>query len=558
MKADVTSILSFLEGTKQLVIPIYQRTYEWKREQCQLLWDDIVQIGACSEITPHFFGSVVYMEPEEPENIGDVHKYIVIDGQQRLTTISLLLSALRRSLEARGIDIGINPKELSNFYFNDSKVSEQHYKLLLTKSDRETLKCLLDNRELPSCYSPLLERNYQFFLSKLKEVNLEIVYKGIQRLQIVKIVLGDKDKPQLIFEGLNAKGLSLTEADKIRNYVLMEHPHNYQTKLYEEFWCPIEELFRNEEEKQFDRFMRHYLTLKTGRIPAFRDIYKYFKFYFITDKRLEMLEETLEEIYRYSKYYLDIAVPHEEDQDIRTCLEDLNELNADTAYPFLLEVYDYYKKKQVLDKSEVIKTMQLVESYILRRAICGLSLKFLNYTFADVLKRLLNDERNNYLEFLNDAFLSLRNKQYYPRDNEFKQSLIYMDIYNFSKRDYLFRKLENFDRKEQINIKDYTVEHVMPQTLTSEWKQELGDDYQTIHELWLHKIGNLTLTGYNSELSNHTFKEKRDTHQEGFRYSPLYLNRSLAHAERWNELTMLARAKELADRASQIWIYPES
>ncbi len=559
MEADVTSILFFLEGTKQLVIPIYQRTYEWKREQCQLLWDDIIHIGALSEATPHFFGSIVYREPEPSQNIGDVDKYIVIDGQQRLTTLSLLLSALRRSLEARGIDIGISPEEISNYYFNQNKRDDQHYKLLLTQSDEATLKSILREEELPKPFSRNLEDNYQFFLHRLNEVNLEIVYRGIQRLQIVNIILDNKDQPQSIFEGLNAKGLSLTEADKIRNYVLMGHRHNYQTELYKKFWLPIEELFRNEDEKHFDRFMRHYLTLKTGRIPAFKNIYKDFKFYFFTEDRAKKLEETLEEIYRYAKYYLDIALLNEEDQELRTCLEDLHELKADTAYPFLLEVYAYYKKKHVIDKSEVIKTMQLVENYILRRAICGLALNFLNYTFVEVLKRLLlNDERNNYLEFLNDAFLSLRNKQYYPTDSEFKQSLIYADIYNFSKRDYLFRKLENFDRREQINIKDYTVEHVMPQTLTPEWKQELGDHYQTIHELWLHKIGNLTLTGRNSELSNHSFKEKRDMFPEGFKNSPLYLNRSLARAECWNELTMLARAKDLADRASKIWTYPKS
>ncbi len=417
------------------------------------------------------------------------------------------------------------------------------------------MKSILSDKELPKPFSPNLEDNYQFFLSELKEVKLQIVFRGIQRLQIVNIVLDDKDKPQLIFEGLNAKGLSLTEADKIRNYVLMEHPHNYQTKLYEEFWYPIEELFRNEDEKQFDRFMRHYLTLKTRRIPAFRDIYKYFKFYFITDKRLEMLEETLEEIYRYSKYYLDIAVPHEEDQDLRTCLEDLNELNADTAYPFLLEVYDYYKKRHVIDKSEVLRTMQLVESYIFRRSVCGLSLKFLNHTFVDVLKGLLNGEEINYLEYLNDKFLSSYDKKgYYPRDSQFKEDFITKDIYNYSKRNYLLRKLENSGSKEPIEIDDYTIEHIMPQKLNFEWEQELGEDYEKVHELWLHKIGNLTLTGYNSELSNHSFKDKRDTVPEGFRFSPLYLNQSLAQVERWNELAIYARGKYLANHASEIWI----
>ncbi len=362
----------------------------------------------------------------------------------------------------------------------------------------------------------------------------------------------------MIFEGLNAKGLSLTEADKIRNFVLLGQNYNYQTKLYEEFWYRIEELFRNEDSKQFDRFMRNYLTLKIERIPAFKDIYKHFKFHFMTKERLENLEETLEEIYRYSKYYLDIALLQEEDQELRTCLEDLHGLKADTAYPFLLEVYDYYKKKHVIDKSEVLKTMRLVEGYIFRRSVCGLSLKFLNHTFVNVLKGLINGGEINYLEYLNDKFLSLHDKAYYPRDSEFKEHFITKDIYNYSKRDYLLCKLENFQRKEPIKIGNYTIEHVMPQKLNSEWKQELGEDYKKVQELWLHKIGNLTLTGYNSELSNQPFVEKRDMHQEGFKFSPLYLNQSLATVERWNERTIYVRGKELADRASKIWIYPDS
>lgn len=445
-----------------------------------------------------------------------------------------------------------------NYYFNQNKRADQHYKLLLIQSDEATLKSILREEELPKPFSRNLEDNYQFFLHRLNEVNLEIVYRGIQRLQIVNIILDNKDQPQSIFEGLNAKGLSLTEADKIRNYVLMGHRHNYQTELYKKFWLPIEELFRNEDEKHFDRFMRHYLTLKTGRIPAFKNIYKDFKFYFFTEDRAKKLEETLEEIYRYAKYYLDIALLNEEDQELRTCLEDLHELKADTAYPFLLEVYAYYKKKHVIDKSEVIKTMQLVENYIFRRSICGLSLKFLNHTFVRVLKGLLNVREINYLEYLNDEFLSLHDKGYYPTNGEFKEHFITKDIYNYSKRDYLLRKLENFRSKEPIDIAPYTIEHIMPQKLNPEWEQELGEDYMKVHELWLHKIGNLTLTGYNPELSNHSFREKRDMFQEGFRYSPLYLNQSLAQVDRWNEQSIFSRAKDLADRASKIWTYPES
>ena len=527
MNSTVTSILTFLEGSKQFVIPIYQRTYEWKREQCSQFWEDVLLVGANQEPKPHFFGSIVYMDPEEPQNIGEVRKILVIDGQQRLTTLSLLLSALSRVIQEQGIDIGLSAKELSNLYlFNENKKGESRYKQILTKSDKETLICLLEeDRELPTPCSPLLERNYRFFYSQCKKANLEIVYRGIQRLQIVSIVLDPtQDEPQSIFETLNTKGLELSETDKIRNYLLMGQTADSQTKLYNDLWYPIEQRFRNEDQ-QFKRFMRHYLTLKTQKIPKLSDIYKNFKIYVETVQSADKLEVKgiVKEISHYSKHSLKIAMLREEDAELKACLEDLHELKADTAYPFLLKVYDYYTEGKIA-KSEVIKTVQLVESYIFRRAVCGLSNKFLNHIFVDILCEMNTDGENNYLEKLNDTFLDLLNHRRYPRDREFKLMFTSKDMYNFPRLNYLLRKLENYKRKASIKFDEYTVEHVMPQTLTDAWKQDLGSSYQYDHEVFLNKIGNLTLTGRNSELGNRPFKEKRDMLEEGFRYSPLYLN----------------------------------
>ena len=556
MNSAVTSILTFLEGSKQFVIPIYQRTYEWKREQCVQFWEDILSIGGNSKPKPHFFGSIVYMDPKEPQNIGDVREIFVIDGQQRLATLSLLISALSRVLQEQGVDIGVSPKELLNRYiFNDSKVGESLYKYLLTKSDKETLICLLEeDRELPTPYSPFLEGNYRYFYSQCKKGNLEIVYRGIQRLQIVSIVLDPaQDNPQLIFEALNAKGLDLSEVDLIRNYLLMGQDPDSQIRLYNNLWFPIEQRFRNKD-TQFNRFMRHYLTLKTRKIPKLSDIYKEFKAY-VEQKDLEV-EEIVKEVSRYSKHYLNIALLREEDTELKARLKSLHELKADTVYPFLLEVYDCYERGKI-EKSEVIRTLQLVEGYIFRRAVCGLSNKFLNHTFVDILRGMDMDEENNYLEDLNEEFLGLPDHRRYPRDREFQFSFRNKDMFNFSARDYMLCKLENYERKEHITINEYTVEHVMPQTLSKEWEQELGEDFQRVHEVWVNKIGNLTLTGRNSELSNHPFREKRDMIPEGFRQSPLYLNRNLADAEEWNQMTISSRSNELARRACEIWIYPE-
>ena len=555
MNSTVTSILTFLEGSKQFVIPIYQRTYEWKKEQCVEFWEDVLNIGGTSEPKSHFFGSIVYMDPEEPQNIGDVREIFVIDGQQRLTTLSLLILALSRVLQEQGIDIGISSEELSNLYlFNNNKVGESRYKQILTKSDKETLICLFEDRELPTPLSPRLESCYQYFYSQCKKVNLEVVYRGIQRLQIVSIVLEpSQDNPQVIFETLNAKGLELSQTDKIRNYLLMGQTEKSQTRLYNDLWFPIEQRFRNEE-KQFDRFMRHYLTLKTRSIPRVRDIYKKFKSHVELSELA--VEDIIKEVSRYSKYYLNIALLQEKDKELKACLKSLHELKADTAYPFLLKVYDCYIEGKI-KKWEVIRTLRLVESYIFRRAVCGSSNKFLNHIFVDILSEMDTTDENNYLENLNETFLGLLDHRRYPRDREFRLFFSAKDMSNFSSRDYLLRKMENDKRKEPISFNEYTVEHIMPQTLNDQWKQDLGENFLQIHDACVNNIGNLTLTGRNSEFGNRSFKEKRDMLEEGFRYSSLYLNQSLALAKKWDQTTIKARANELARKACEIWVYPE-
>ena len=261
-------------------------------------------------------------------------------------------------------------------------------------------------------------------------------------------------------------------------------------------------------------------------------------------------------ISRYSKHYLNIALLQEEDRELKAYLKSLHGLKADTAYPFLLEVYDCYERGKI-EKSEVIRTLQLVESYIFRRAVCGLSNKFLNHIFVNILSEMDTADEESYLENLNETFLELPDHRRYPRNREFRLFFSTKDMSNFSSRDYLLRKLENYERKEPISFSEFTVEHVMPQTLNDQWKQDLGENFLHIHDAWVNNIGNLTLTGRNSEFGNRSFKEKRDMLEEGFRYSPLYLNRSLAYSEKWNQMTIKARAEELARRACEIWIYPE-
>lgn len=558
MEAIVTPMLRFLQGPKQFFIPIFQRMYSWEEKHCQRLWDDILRIGENPDISSHFLGSIVYMEPGA-QNTGAVQKLLVIDGQQRLTTLSLLLSALSREIEEQDSDIGITPKRLSSYYlFNNEEDGELRYKQLLTKHDKETLIHLLENKDLlPANPSVSVVKNYRFFEAKLKQVDLKSLYTGIQKLMIVDIALDrTEDNPQLIFESLNSTGLGLSQADLIRNYVLMGQEPDFQNSLYERYWFPMEQRFGDQYRKRFDRFVRDYLTLKTEQIPNISSVYEKFKVYLPSTENPEKLARHVEDLSRYAGHYANIALPQEKDPELLECFEDLRELRAEVTYPFLLEVYDYYIQGKI-EKSEVIQTLRLVESYIFRRAICEMSSNFLNQIFVSILSKLSKNGENNYLEILNHAFLDLQSTRYYPIDVEFKAAFVSKDIYNFNRRNYLLRKLENYERKELTEIANYTVEHVMPQTLTKVWQQELGEDFQRIHGIWLHKIGNLTLTGYNSEYSNKSFKEKRDKPQNGFRHSPIYLNQSLASAEQWGEKAIIARGNELAERACKIWIYPE-
>lgn len=557
MEAVVVDMLTFLQRPQQFSIPIYQRRYSWTEKNCKRLLDDILRVGSNDEIKTHFLGSIVYIN-RQLTAIGGVPKQLVIDGQQRLTTLSLLLSALSRAINQDGDDIGTSAKKLRNYYlFNNQEEDELRYKLLLTKEDKETLIHLLENRRPfgPTNPSSLLVTNYEYFEKMLKSVNLKTLHIGIEKLMIVSIALAPTiDDPQKIFESLNSTGVELSEADLIRNYVLMNLGPSYQKRLYENYWFPMEQLFGDEYAKHFDPFMRDYLTLKMNQIPSRKKIYEKFKEKYPINDDSEKLEVIVKEISRHTKYYVDMVLLKENDPELRKCFSDLAELQAKVAYPFLLEVYDDYKQG-LIDKTVLVNILQLVEGYVFRRAVCDVSTSVMNKLFAALMDEV---DKINYLESLNTVFRDMRSYRRYPTDLEFKEAFINKDVYNFNRTNYLLRKLENYERsREPIEVPDYTIEHVMPQKLNEAWQQDLGEDFQRIHEVWLHKIGNLTLTGYNSEYSNLTFKEKRDMPEKGLRYSPLHLNQSFADTEQWNEDTIIARARRLAEKACKIWIYPD-
>jgi uncharacterized protein with ParB-like and HNH nuclease domain/predicted transport protein len=553
MKAKEINLLKFLQGPKQFIIPIYQRTYSWELKQCRQLWSDIIRVAKDPSLSGHFLGSIVYIE-RSIYQVASVPQLLVIDGQQRLTTITLFLHALGKAVGKSDEDIDITERKLNHYYlFNNEEEDDLRYKLLLTRRDKEMLAALLDDRTLPEDPSPRVIENYRFFEEQIQRsnVNLNTLYEGLQKLIVVDIALDrEHDNPQLIFESLNSTGLDLSQADLIRNYVLMGQEPKVQAKLYEEHWFPMEQSFGHDYGRFFDRFMRDYLTVKTGRIPNISEVYNAFKDYTRGSESPEHIAAVLADIYRHARHYVHITLLREPEPALHRAFADLNVLKVEVAYPFLLEAYEDYSG-DLIDKDELLYIVRLVESYVFRRAICGIPTNSLNKTFATLMRSM---DKERYLESLKVVFYTLGSYRRFPSDAEFKQEFMVKDVYNFRSRNYLLAKLENHGRKEWVNVEEYTIEHVMPQNLnlSQAWQRELGENWKTLQETYLHTLGNLTLTGYNSELSDRPFTNKRDM-AGGFKDSPIRLNQSLANLECWNEETIVNRAEQLAEQAIQVW-----
>ena len=558
MKAGECQILPFLNGKKQFIIPIYQRAYSWTEEQCAQLWNDIVRASTDKSVSGHFVGSIVYIQ-HGLLRVADGAQLLVIDGQQRLTTISLLLIALAKIAKESEITSVSAEDIYESYLINKFMRDEQRYKLLLTQSDKETLIQLLEDveRAKTTMKGHRLVQNYMFFEERIRQagIDLDALYLGISKLIIVDISLDkDHDNPQLIFESLNSTGMDLSQADLIRNYVLMGLEHEEQSKLYKQYWYPMEQSFRSTDGGyQFDRFMRDYLTFKQGTIPNIDKVYVHFKS-FQRGKLATAMQEIVADIYRFATYFVNMAFLKEPDAEIKSALSDINTLKVDVAYPFLLEVYDDYVH-QKLSISDFIAILKMIESYVFRRVVCGVPTNSMNKTFAALAREI---DKEHYLESVQIAFLQKDSYRRFPRDDEFRAAFVVKDVYNFRSRNYMLRKLENHNRKELVNVESCTIEHIMPQNehLSPEWQQELGPDWQEIHARYLHTIGNLTLTGYNSELSDHPFAEKRDKEESGFKDSPLHLNRGLGQLERWNKEAIEKRAATLANEAAKIWSIP--
>jgi uncharacterized protein with ParB-like and HNH nuclease domain/predicted transport protein len=558
VQAHEANLLDFMRKAHQFVIPIFQRPYSWKRPECQRLWDDLIRTGGDEAVPTHFMGSVVYVE----EGLNQVTKQsplLVIDGQQRLTTVSLLIEALARHLgEAEPVS-GFSAEKLRARYLMDPlEDGDARYKLLLSPTDRDSLLAITANKPAPASPSERIGENFEFFQERVGSLgeDLSPLCQGLAKLTLVDVSLKrGEDNPQLIFESMNSTGRELGQADLIRNFVLMDLETGPQTDLFEQYWRPMELDFGQEAYgKYFDAFMRHYLTLKTGEIPKVRDVYEAFKDFTKSRAVAELpIAELIADVRTYAGHYCQMALQKEEDAELREVFVDLAELKVDVAYPFLLEVYDDYARG-TLSKEDLVATVRLIEAYVFRRSVCAIPTNSLNKTFATAGRALKKDR---YLESVKAFFQGLATYKRFPNDAEFTRELKQRDLYNFRSRSYWLRRLENHGRKETVQVGEYTIEHILPQNpdLSAEWQASLGEEWSRVQQEWLHTLGNLTLTGYNSEYSDHSFARKRDS-AKGFSHSPLRLNEGLGRVEDWNEEEILKRAARLSELAVSVWAAP--
>lgn len=559
MKAVDANLMELLKKSERFIVPIYQRVYSWGIPECAQLWTDIVRAGARNGLSNHFTGSIVYIEKDQGTTTSR-EPDLIIDGQQRVTTVTLVLAALAAHLdtlpeEEREPVAGFAPQKIRGLYLtNPYESGDEFFKLMLSKRDKDALKAVVRNVPLPASDSRIID-NYEFFVDQLSRADAETVVdicRGLSKLVVVDVKLTrGTDDPQLVFESMNATGKKLSEADLIRNFVLMDLPPGQQERLYEDYWFPMEEEFQGANEPRFDEFVRHFLTVKTLSIPRLDEIYDAFKDYAAGEAQHGVTrEELVVDLSRNAAWFTAMALGIEPDRALATRFRELDQL-ATVAYPFQLRLYaDYADGK--LTSAELGEILDTIIAYLFRRAVCRIPTNSLNKTFATLAAAI---DTEDYVGSVCGRLLTLPDYRRFPSDEEFKEALTSTDLYHLKRRGYFFRAMENHGRKEEVSTAEYTIEHIMPQNANPAWQSALGPGWETVHDRYLHTLGNLTLTGYNPEYSDRPFHEKRDM-ENGFRDSPLRLNHGLGQLDRWDSTTIEQRAERLAEQAVTIWSRP--
>ena len=567
LQAGETTLNKLLNTSRQFIVPIFQRNYSWQKNQYEQLWFDILRASKFKEKQNHFIGSIVYIDMGTPA--GRPQQLLLIDGQQRLTTISILLCAIKDYVQKFNLETKlINLAKIKNqFLYNSDEIDEDRYKLLLNVQDKETYIKLIDNT-IFTVNKPTTNiiKCYEFFYERIEDFikqygQIDEIYAGIFKLSLVSISLDkDSDNPQMIFESMNSTGKDLSQTDLLRNYLLMDLTPEKQTRLYKTYWKSMEELFGEDIYKndvnKFDYFIRDFLTLKsdTGYICKINNVYENFKRYYL-DNNCEKFA-VLKDLFTYAKYYAWIDLLQENDDELKLYWQEFKKLDSHVVYPFLLKLYDDYSR-QILIKEDFKKILQVVISYLWRRAICEIPTNSLSKTFATLYQAV---DKDDYVNSVIKAFVFKSSYKRFPSDYEVREKLQTKDIYHFRLRKYLLEALENYYHKEPIdlNTANYTIEHIMPQNIEHNlsWQQMLGENWQEVHSLYLHTLGNLTITGYNAEMSNKSFGEKVNG-ESGFKHSHLKLNESIVQCDVWNKKAIQRRTNILTDIILKIWKYPE-
>lgn len=549
-------LMQFLEGSeKRFIIPVYQRNYEWKRENCKQLFDDLVSVIKENKET-HFFGSIVSSAHGK-----DV--VVLIDGQQRITSVSLIIIAMMNALKEGVVEAEDSTliHRLNDYVVDKYLPTERKVKLKPFREDCEAFDNLIFKDKGEYINYSNITVNYRYFYDRivnLKELTVDELFKAIKSLMIIDIELEPLhgDNPQMIFESLNSTGLDLSESDKIRNFVLMNLLPDVQEKYYNSYWNKIEKCTND----KLDGFVRNYLTIKQGVIPNLKSIYPSFK-EFTKNKELEPI---LQEMVKYAYAYRDIITFNVGGADANEVAKRLDLLDMTVAYPFLM-AFLLHAKETDLDEQEIYRVFSCVETFIFRRLMCDLPTNALNKIFATLHTSILKNkkEEDSYSSVMIYILEAKRLSAAFPKDEEFLNGFTTKNVYSMrgKNKHYVFERLENGSSKEKNdvikNIEDgtLTIEHVMPQTLSNAWKVSLGEGWQDVHEKWLHTIANLTLSGYNNKYSNRTFQEKKHM-ENGFLQSGLRLNQYISQFDKWTEEELEKRKNKLCEMALSIWKYP--
>jgi len=555
MHAIDRQFTQIINGNTQFVIPVFQRDYSWTQVQCEQMWADILNAAGTTEGPGHFLGSFVYMATDD--NTAGFTRWLIVDGQQRLTTLMILLIALRDYMEETNYpetDEGPTPARIDGYFLNNIHESgSRKQKLILRRNDAAILTGLLNKKHPGENVSHKIIENYDYFKSRLKDSDVEMVYSGVNRLVVVDVALDRKtDNPQLVFESLNSTGLDLTSADLVRNFVLLSIEEKEQTRLYEEYWSPLEQCFAANV-YAIDNFIRDYVAARTGatRQSRAKDIYYEFRDAFNRFTEIDGdIETTLTDMLSKAGAYSAFIAGNSPDADLAISLFRLRRLTEVPAI-LIMRLHHLYTDSDSLSKAEFIEALGLIESYVLRRAVCRIqSRNFWSY-FAAMSKRIGD---SNPLLDLKVALARLTESYRFPSDEEFATALKTVDLYDLRVCKVVLDGLENYGNNEPSDTSMYSIEHILPQNLNlpAGWREMLGVDWEEIQSTRLHRLGNLTLTGYNSTYSDKPFDEKKVI-DGGFNQSSVRLNQFVREQLVWTDQEIDTRTTALADRSLVIW-----